>query len=42
LRRAGGQKKKEWIDLGSVILHYVIWLAIPMAFFPPMHVVGVA
>lgn len=40
LRRAGGQKKKEWIDLGSVILHYVIWLAIPMAFFPPMHVVG--
>ena len=23
-----------------MVLHYVIWLGIPMAFFPPMHVVG--
>ena len=40
LRRSGGPKKKEWVDLGSMVLHYVIWLGIPMAFFPPMHVLG--
>lgn len=40
LRQSAGTKKKEWIDLGSLLLHYVIWLGIPMAFFPLVHVAG--
>jgi linoleoyl-CoA desaturase len=40
LRRAGGGRKKEWIDLGSMVLHFVIWLGIPMVFFAPLEVLG--
>ncbi len=38
LRRPGG-KRKEWIDLASVVSHYLIWLVIPMMWFTPLHVV---
>ena len=29
-----------WIDLGAVILHYVVFIALPMLFFTPLQVIG--
>lgn len=40
LQQSGGRKKREWIDLGAMALHYVVWLGIPMLLFPPLHVIG--
>ena len=34
-RRAG-----HWIDLGTVILHYIVFIGVPMFFFAPLHVLG--
>jgi fatty acid desaturase len=35
-----GNKRKEWIDFAAVLSHYVLWIVIPMLFFPPLHVLG--
>ena len=41
LRKQGDQRKKRcWIDLGMMVLHYIIWLAIPMIYFAPANVIG--
>jgi fatty acid desaturase len=40
LHRSRGRNYKEWVDLGAMLLHYVVWLAIPMLFFAPLHVLG--
>lgn len=29
-----------WIDLGVVILHYIVFIALPMLFFTPLSVIG--
>lgn len=39
LRRQRGNRK-QWIDLACLVSHYVIWLAVPVAYFAPIHVVG--
>lgn len=33
------RRQKHWIDLSAMLLHYVVWLVIPMVFFAPTHVV---
>jgi fatty acid desaturase len=32
--------KRHWIDLGAMILHYIVWMAIPMIYFAPADVLG--
>lgn len=32
--------KRYWIDLGMMVLHYIVWLAVPMIYFAPAHVIG--
>jgi fatty acid desaturase len=39
LQQSTSSKRREWIDLVFMVSHYVVWLAIPMAFFQPLHVV---
>ncbi len=36
--RSPGRSHKHWMDLAAMILHYVVWLIIPMLFFAPIHV----
>ena len=38
--RGAGRSRQHWIDLSAMLLHYVVWLAIPMAFWAPVHVAG--
>jgi linoleoyl-CoA desaturase len=38
LWRPSLRRNRQWIDLGAMVLHYVVWLAIPMAYFAPVHV----
>ena len=38
--RGAGRSRQHWIDLSAMLLHYVVWLAIPMAFWAPAHVAG--
>ena len=40
LRNPDTRTTKRWIDLGAMIAHYVVWLAIPMMFFAPERVIG--
>src|SRR5215472_8348294 len=40
LRHNPNHKKLPWIDLGSMILHYVVWIGVPMIFFAPASVLG--
>jgi fatty acid desaturase len=30
----------HWIDLGVLVLHLLVWIAMPMLFFPPSHVLA--
>lgn len=34
------RRTSHWLDLGILLLHYVTFFAIPMLFFPPLHVLG--
>ena len=38
--RGARRSRQHWIDLSAMLLHYVVWLAIPMAFWAPAHVAG--
>ena len=38
--RGAGRSRRHWIGLSAMLLHYVVWLAIPMAFWAPVHVAG--
>jgi linoleoyl-CoA desaturase len=38
LRHSDGPKRKEWLDLFALVMHYVVWVGLPMLFFPPLHV----
>jgi linoleoyl-CoA desaturase len=40
LRRNPNHGKRPWIDLGAMILHYVLWIGVPMIFLSPASVVG--
>ena len=40
LRHNPNHKKLPWIDLGCMILHYVVWIGVPMIFFAPACVLG--
>ena len=32
--------KRPWIDLGAMILHYILWIIVPMIYFTPAPVIG--
>lgn len=32
--------RRHWIDLGVMLLHYVVWIGIPCLLFNPVHVIG--
>jgi linoleoyl-CoA desaturase len=34
LRHSSTRKTAHWIDLGALIMHYVIWIGIPLLFWP--------
>lgn len=34
------RRNVHWIDLGTLILHHLVWIVAPMFFFPPLHVLG--
>jgi linoleoyl-CoA desaturase len=38
--RTETRQRKHWLDLASLLLHYLVWLAIPMVFFTPLEVAG--
>ena len=40
LRHPKGRKSAHWIDLGAVILHYVVWIGVPLLFWPLPAVAG--
>ena len=40
LRHSKGRKSAHWIDLGAMILHYVIWIGVPLLFWPLPAVAG--
>ncbi len=39
LRNTQKRKKIHWIDLGAMVTYWVIWLGVPMVFFPATDVV---
>lgn len=40
LFRSKGRKLSHWIDLAAMLLHYVIWIAVPLLFWPWQDVVA--
>lgn len=40
LRNPARRNYRHWVDLGVLVLHYVVWLGLPMLFFSPLAVVG--
>jgi fatty acid desaturase len=40
LRHSKGRRPGHWIDLGALVMHYVIWVGVPLFFFPPAAVVS--
>jgi linoleoyl-CoA desaturase len=40
LRNPAMRTTRRWIDLGAMVAHYMVWLAIPMLFFAPQNVIG--
>jgi len=36
-----GRNRERYLDLGAMFLHPVLWIALPMLFFPPSDVIGV-
>jgi linoleoyl-CoA desaturase len=40
LRRSKGRKPGQWIDLGALVLHYGIWIGVPLLFWPLPAVAG--
>lgn len=34
------RRREHWIDLATLLLHYLLWLAVPMMFLPAVHVVA--
>lgn len=34
LRHAKGRKAAHWIDLGAMVLHFAIWIGVPLLFWP--------
>ena len=34
LRHSKGRKSAHWMDLGAMFLHYVIWIGVPLLFWP--------
>jgi len=40
LRHSKGRKSAHWIDLGAMVLHYVIWIGVPLLFWPLPAVAG--
>ena len=34
LRHSKGQKAAHWIDLGALVMHYAIWIGVPLFFWP--------
>jgi linoleoyl-CoA desaturase len=40
LRDNPNHGKRPWIDLGAMILHYVVWIGVPMIYFAPASVVA--
>jgi fatty acid desaturase len=39
LRQRKGRKSAHWIDLGAVSMHYVLWIGVPLLFWPVSSVV---
>jgi len=35
LFRSKDRKPSHWIDLGAMLAHYVIWIGVPLLFWPP-------
>jgi linoleoyl-CoA desaturase len=40
LRDSKRRRSAHWIDLGAMIMHYVIWIGVPLIFWPLPAVVG--
>ncbi len=40
LRHPAGRKAAHWIDLSALLLHYAIWIGLPLMFWPVKAVVG--
>ncbi|MEA2601092.1 MAG: hypothetical protein QOF89_2084 [Acidobacteriota bacterium] len=40
LRDPARRSSKHWIDLGVLVLHYGVWIGLPMLFFSPLSVLG--
>ena len=34
LRHSKGRKSAHWIDLGAMVMHYVIWIGVPLLLWP--------
>jgi len=34
------RRREHWIDFGALLLHYVVWVALPMLFLPAIHVIA--
>jgi fatty acid desaturase len=34
LRHPKGRRSAHWIDLGALVLHYVVWIGVPLLFWP--------
>jgi linoleoyl-CoA desaturase len=39
-RSGEGNRRRQRIDLGAMTLHYILWIAVPMMYFPPADVIG--
>jgi linoleoyl-CoA desaturase len=40
MRRSKGRRPGHWIDLGALILHYAVWIGLPLLFWPLPAVAG--
>jgi len=40
LRHSKGRKSAHWIDLGAMVLHYTLWIGVPLLFWPLPAVAG--
>ncbi|MGD0617377.1 MAG: fatty acid desaturase [Bryobacteraceae bacterium] len=40
LSHSRGRRAAHWIDLGAMVLHYLIWIGLPLLFWPMPAVVG--
>jgi fatty acid desaturase len=34
------RRREHWIDFGALLLHYGVWVALPMLFLPAIHVIA--